>query len=127
MSITPTWENPFTLEGVLARFWKRIACRPDMCADHRRHLLYLYTYSYGNELWLKQHHKRDRRAEWHAIRGQRAYRFRGSCWACEAAPPTHWHHIVPLARGGDNRFDNLVPLCRRCHHTVHHQELAVPA
>ncbi len=29
------------------------------------------------------------------------------------------HHIVPLGRGGTNRFDNLITLCNRCHSFIH--------
>jgi len=28
------------------------------------------------------------------------------------------HHIVPLAAGGDNSFDNCVPLCLECHASI---------
>lgn len=38
---------------------------------------------------------------------------------CDA--PAGWsdvHHIVPRARGGDHRAENLVLLCRRCHRRV---------
>lgn len=122
MTIEPIWDDPFTLDGLLARFWKRLDCRPDMAPDHRRHLLYLFTYSYGNQLRIKQNHRRETRTKWQNMRGRIEYRFTGLCWACGVDPPTHWHHIIPLARGGDNRRDNLVELCKPCHHTAHNLE-----
>lgn len=31
------------------------------------------------------------------------------------------HHILPLARGGTHREDNLMSLCRSCHNKMHHE------
>ena len=31
----------------------------------------------------------------------------------------HAHHIIPLAQGGTNDPDNLLPLCRACHEDEH--------
>lgn len=118
--IEPLWDDPFTLDGLLARFWKRLEYRPEMASYHRKYLLHLYTYSYGNELWIKQNHRREKRLEWRdRVRFHAAFRFPESCWACDEQEPEHWHHIVPLARGGDNRRENLVPLCQPCHDAVH--------
>jgi len=35
------------------------------------------------------------------------------------ARPTDPHHVYLKSRGGDDVFDNLVPLCRRCHGAYH--------
>ena len=40
------------------------------------------------------------------------------CMFCGSSP-VEYHHIVPLAQGGDNRINNLVPLCRACHLKAH--------
>ena len=47
------------------------------------------------------------------------FRLRGWCWVCARESPDHRHHIIPLAAGGRNRADNVVPLCATCHHAVH--------
>lgn len=122
--ITPHYEDPRTVGGLLARFWRRLDCRPDMAPDHRRHLLYLYTYSYGSQLRIRKGHSQATRAEWSRdVRGQTINQFTAPCWACGEAWPAHWHHIIPVARGGDNRRANLVPLCKACHRAAHHLEL----
>jgi 5-methylcytosine-specific restriction protein A len=45
------------------------------------------------------------------------------CALCEAegrlTPATMTHHVVPLSRGGTNRSDNLLPVCRECHDRLH--------
>jgi len=43
---------------------------------------------------------------------------RKPCWVCMGAAK-HRHHVIPIAGGGRNRKDNLVPLCVACHHSVH--------
>lgn len=30
------------------------------------------------------------------------------------------HHITPISEGGKNTVDNLLLLCRRCHHFIHY-------
>ncbi len=45
----------------------------------------------------------------------------GGCFHCAA----HWkmcqiHHIVPVARGGETKLDNLIPVCWDCHDLIHH-------
>jgi 5-methylcytosine-specific restriction protein A len=45
------------------------------------------------------------------------------CVICElegrVSVATLTHHIIPLAEGGSNRADNLLPLCEYCHSRVH--------
>jgi hypothetical protein len=43
-----------------------------------------------------------------------------ACIACGAHPPSDAHHIKSRGSGGDDRAENLIPLCRK-HHTLWHQ------
>lgn len=38
----------------------------------------------------------------------------GTCFYCGAAKPLTADHVVPLARGGSNRIENIVPACIGC-------------
>ena len=31
------------------------------------------------------------------------------------------HHIKPISEGGDDRYDNLMALCDKCHNEIHHK------
>lgn len=48
------------------------------------------------------------------------------CIVCKAegrlTVATVTHHIKPLAEGGTNRADNLLPLCEGCHNRLHGKE-----
>lgn len=41
------------------------------------------------------------------------------CLFCGATKGIEYHHIVPLSQGGDNRLNNIVPLCTACHIKAH--------
>lgn len=43
------------------------------------------------------------------------------CSSCEidCTPIVHWHHIVPIANGGESSEENLIPLCPNCHAIIH--------
>ena len=41
-------------------------------------------------------------------------RDKGRCVKCGSRKNPELHHIVPHARGGSNRLENLQLLCRRC-------------
>ena len=43
----------------------------------------------------------------------------GRCRKCRSYRASHVHHIIPLGRGGTNRIDNLLLLCRECHLRSH--------
>lgn len=38
--------------------------------------------------------------------------------------PFHWHHLVPLSRGGPDTETNKVPLCVPCHYWLHREASA---
>jgi 5-methylcytosine-specific restriction endonuclease McrA len=40
--------------------------------------------------------------------------FECGCKYCGSKDDMHVDHIVPLSRGGEHRWENLQPLCRRC-------------
>jgi hypothetical protein len=43
----------------------------------------------------------------------------GSCVDCGSGRKLQAHHVVPLARGGTNRIENLKLLCEKCHRAAH--------
>ncbi|MCC0718321.1 HNH endonuclease signature motif containing protein [Clostridioides sp. ZZV14-6105] len=42
-----------------------------------------------------------------------------TCSNCDSTENIEYHHIVPLATGGTNKFSNIVPLCVTCHEKAH--------
>lgn len=40
------------------------------------------------------------------------------CFSC-GGKANHRHHIIALAKGGDNRRTNIVPICGSCHAKIH--------
>lgn len=40
------------------------------------------------------------------------------CMYC-GRPAEELHHIIPRHMGGDNRLQNIVPLCKECHSKAH--------
>lgn len=43
----------------------------------------------------------------------------GRCAYCGAAGPLEADHRIPLARGGSNEIENILPACRRCNARKH--------
>jgi hypothetical protein len=42
------------------------------------------------------------------------------CFCCRTGDRRlYWHHIVAIQHGGSNAWDNLVPICKRCHAAIH--------
>ena len=41
------------------------------------------------------------------------------CWCCQKEHATLRHHVRPLLKGGRNKVNNIVPLCRWCHGKIH--------
>ena len=54
-------------------------------------------------------------AEWRAL----VERHGGRCAYCGAAAPLQPDHRIPLARGGSNSIDNILPACGRCNRRKH--------
>lgn len=42
------------------------------------------------------------------------------CYNCGATENLNYHHIIPLALGGNNILTNVAVLCGKCHWAVHH-------
>lgn len=59
--------------------------------------------------------KRATQAQWRELHGAK----QGPCRVCGLAPPNNLHHLVPRSLGGDDTFDNLVPLCGSGTHGCH--------
>ena len=41
------------------------------------------------------------------------------CKSCGSREHMELHHILPLAMGGTNKLENLMPLCHGCHVKIH--------
>ena len=54
-------------------------------------------------------------AEWHEM----LERYGNACAYCGAPGPLEADHRVPLARGGTNFIDNILPACRSCNGRKH--------
>lgn len=44
------------------------------------------------------------------------------CINCGSTDNIHWHHVVPLALGGNDIPSNIVPVCGRCHSIIHNNK-----
>lgn len=44
------------------------------------------------------------------------------CVNCGSEKDIMFHHIVPLALGGNDIVSNIVPLCTDCHYLIHHEK-----
>lgn len=58
---------------------------------------------------------------WRQLRRKIRLRDRGICQRCGGNESTHMHHIQPWSTNEELRFDidNIITLCRECHHDVH--------
>jgi 5-methylcytosine-specific restriction endonuclease McrA len=54
-------------------------------------------------------------AEWLAL----VDLYQGCCAYCGVAGPLEADHRIPLARGGSNAIENILPACRRCNARKH--------
>ena len=41
------------------------------------------------------------------------------CVNCGCIGHIRWHHVVPLGKGGNDIISNIVPVCDRCHLSIH--------
>jgi 5-methylcytosine-specific restriction endonuclease McrA len=61
-----------------------------------------------------------RGSAWRWVREAVLIRDQDTCQTCEATDcPLDAHHKTPLCYGGTNDLDNLVSLCKPCHHKEH--------
>ena len=44
---------------------------------------------------------------------------KNKCKICNKKAQTHWHHIIPLSKGGAEIKDNLIEVCLLCHCKLH--------
>lgn len=56
--------------------------------------------------------------EWNRLRPKIIKAKGDKCFYC-GAKATEYHHIVPRHMGGDNRLENIVPMCYECHAKAH--------
>ena len=56
--------------------------------------------------------------EWRRIKPKVAKIKGDKCFYCGSAA-TEYHHIIPRHMGGDNRLENIVPMCTECHRKAH--------
>lgn len=49
------------------------------------------------------------------------------CQSCGLRKELDVHHIIPRGRGGSDNPDNLITLCRRCHHNIHVMSYVKPS
>ena len=84
------------------------------CTDHKQ----------LNSSWNRYHngktrHERGYGNKWDKLRKQILQRDEGLCQACYKhgvyTPATAVNHIIPKARGGTDRADNLQAICNTCH------------
>ena len=57
---------------------------------------------------------RDYGKNWKELRDLVLKRDKNVCRKC-GKPAKEIHHIIPLRKGGENKIENLITLCKRCH------------
>lgn len=98
----------------------RLAESEQYCAEHQKNMDRHYN-KYQRE---PASNKRYGRA-WKRIR-DRYIKAHPLCEECQKqgklTPVEEVHHIIPLSKGGTNKYSNLMSLCQSCH-TKTHMEL----
>lgn len=56
--------------------------------------------------------------EWLRLKPKIAQIKGNKCFYC-GKPAEEYHHIIPRHMGGDNRLENIVPMCTECHRKAH--------
>ena len=56
--------------------------------------------------------------EWLRLKPKIAQIKGSKCFYC-GKPAEEYHHIIPRHMGGDNRLENIVPMCTECHRKAH--------
>jgi len=89
------------------------------CEVHRGKV----AYDYNKYVRDKDHNKHYGR-EWRRIRDRYAS-LHPVCENClkegKITPMEEVHHILPINRGGDHSWNNLMSLCHSCHEKIHHE------
>jgi 5-methylcytosine-specific restriction protein A len=98
----------------------RLAESEQYCAEHKK----VITKQYNQYERDPTSNKRYGRA-WKRIR-DRYIKSHPLCEECQKqgklTPVEEVHHIIPLSKGGTNKYSNLMSLCQSCH-TKTHMEL----
>jgi 5-methylcytosine-specific restriction protein A len=98
----------------------RLAESEQYCAEHKK----VITKQYNQYERDPTSNKRYGRA-WKRIR-DRYIKAHPLCEECQKqgklTPVEEVHHIIPLSKGGTNKYSNLMSLCQSCH-TKTHMEL----
>ena len=98
----------------------RLAESEHYCAEHKK----VITKQYNQYARAPTSNKRYGRA-WKRIRA-RYIKAHPLCEECQKqgklTPVEEVHHIIPLSKGGTNKYSNLMSLCQSCH-TKTHMEL----
>lgn len=88
----------------------------------RKHFgMYLRQFTGVDALhWKGGYNKTERtrirsRIFWKELRTQVLEAFDYKCKNCETQAKLHIHHIIPYRLGGKDIFENLIPLCPKCH------------
>lgn len=58
-------------------------------------------------------------AQWDILRREALRRDRYTCQGCAQKKPLSVHHILPVAKGGNNHLSNLISICSDCHARIH--------
>ena len=48
------------------------------------------------------------------------------CKICGSSENLQKHHIIPIAQGGDNGFNNRITICAECHRKIHEHGIGLP-
>ena len=54
-----------------------------------------------------------------ALKRKISEHWQNQCACCHRIDYLEYHHIIPIAEGGKDDFDNIILLCGRCHAIVH--------
>lgn len=90
------------------------------CSE-RCHGLFLRQFTKEKSFNWKGGYKKDERTLirnrkfWKELRQEILSLFQGTCAICKKEGELHIHHIVPWRLGGEDKKENLIPLCPKCH------------
>lgn len=75
-------------------------------------------------LWPGRGNKGKRKPIPKSIQNEVLVRQGYGCYNCGHMLPAvkHFHHKIPISKGGKNNIDNIIALCPNCHYAKHHGE-----